>query len=93
MKLRAKDTFHASGVGKVHAGQEFETHDALGQELADKGHAEILEASTDTAAGADQSTPAVPKSDLPPLAKVEPAPKNKRRKAETPEPADTDDDE
>lgn len=85
MKLKAKDTFHASGVGKVHARQEFEVHDALGKELVDKGHAEILEASTDTDAGAAQSEPAVPKAEPELLNKIEPAPKNKRRgKAEAP---------
>lgn len=89
MKLRAKDSFHTSGVGTVHAGQEFEVHDQLGREIADKGHAEILEASTDTDAGADQSEPAAPKSE-PGLisAKVEPAPKNKRSKQPAPEPED-----
>lgn len=74
MKLKAKDSFHASGLGMVHARQEFEAHDALGRELADKGLAEILEASTDTAAGAKETEPAVPKegkADLPPLNKAD----------------------
>jgi hypothetical protein len=89
MKLKAKDTFHVSSLGDViHAGQEFEAHDALGKELAEKGYAEVLEASTDTSAGADSTAPATPKSvpeeelaeKIEPLSanKMEPAPANKR---------------
>lgn len=104
MKLKAKDSFHASGVGTVHAGAEFETHDALGQELVDKGHAEIVgdsDDATEEPAGElpgeeisrvdddyEQPADAEEKAELPPLNKVEPAPKNKRGRppAAAPEP-------
>lgn len=88
MKLKATKSFHASGVGTVHQGSEFEVHDALGQELADKGLASVTEASTDTDAGAAQSEPQA-KAELPPLNKADFAPKRKR-KAKTEDDAEHD---
>jgi hypothetical protein len=90
MKLRAKDSFNTSGIGTVHAGSEFEVHDALGQELVDKGHAVIVEATTPTAAGAAAKEPAaakapaapkapLSKADLPPLNKMAETPANKSK--------------
>jgi hypothetical protein len=87
MKLKANDTFHVSSLRDViHAGQEFEVHDALGKELAAKGLATVTVESTDSSAGADSTEPAVPKSlpeaeeKMEPLSanKMEPAPTNKR---------------
>lgn len=75
MKLKAIDSFHTSGLGSVHAGQEFEVHDALGKEIAAKGLATVTEESTDTSAGADSTDQATPKSL--PEAKMEEAPENK----------------
>jgi len=37
MKLKANRSFHTSGVGMVHAGAEFEVHDALGREMEERG--------------------------------------------------------
>lgn len=107
MKMKANDSFHTSGLGSVHAGQEFEVHDALGKELAAKGLATVTVESTDTSAGADSTDIATPKSL--PEAKMEEAPENKlvaappnkrgpgrppKSKAEPePEPDDSDDSE
>ena len=85
MKLKARDSFHTSGLGGVTAGQVFEVHDALGKEIVNKGLATVIEASTDTSAGADATDVATPKSlpdpgaktDQVPLNKAEPAPLNK----------------
>jgi hypothetical protein len=82
MKLKATKSFHTSGVGTVHQGTEFEVHDALGKELSDKGLASVVEASTDTAAGADASEPHA-KQERPLSNKAEVVPKTKR-KAEAP---------
>ena len=78
MKLKAIDTFHVSSLGDIiHAGTEFEVHDALGKEIAAKGLATVTVESTDTTAGADQAEPA---EKMEPLSanKMEPAPTNKR---------------
>lgn len=85
MKLKALKSFHTSGVGMVHERTEFEVHDALGKELADKGLARVIESSTDTDAGAVESEPHV-KQDPPPLNKAEVAPKTKRKTAPVTEP-------
>lgn len=74
MRLKATDTFHTSTTKTIRAGQEFEVHDALGKEFAEKGLATVIEGSTDTASGAAESTPAVPKEHD---AKMEEAPENK----------------
>ena len=96
MKLKARDSFHASSLGGVHAGQVFEVHDALGKEIVNKGLATVVEASTDTSAGADATDVATPKSlsdpgaktDQAPLNKSDPAPLNKSVPAEDVGPAD-----
>jgi hypothetical protein len=77
MKMKALDSFHTSGLGSVHAGQEFEVHDALGKEIAAKGLAVVTEESTDTSAGADSTDVATPKSLPEPEAKMEPLSANK----------------
>jgi hypothetical protein len=78
MKLKATKSFHASGIGTVHQGAEFETHDALGTELSDKG----LAVKT---GDSDPSAPLSEKAELPPLNKADFAPKTKRKTApETP---------
>jgi len=79
MKLKAIKSFHASGVGTVHQGTEFEVHDALGREFETKGLALVTQASTDTDAGADQSEPHAKKEpEL--LNKMEQTPENKTRR-------------
>jgi len=81
MKMRAKDSFHTSGIGSVHAKQEFEVHDALGKELEARGLAVSLSASTEPAepkpapADAPQSET---KAELPPLNKSDAPTANKR---------------
>lgn len=77
MKLKAIKSFHTSGLGMIHAKTEFEAHDALGKELADKGLAEIVESSTDTVAGAADSQPHA-KQEPALINKMEPAPESKR---------------
>lgn len=78
MKLKATKSFHASGVGTVHQGAEFETHDALGKELSDKGLA-IKTGDSDPSETPNE------KAELPPLNKADFAPKTKRKTApETP---------
>lgn len=74
MRLKANDTFHSSETRTIRAGQEFEVHDQLGKDFVEAGLATVIEGSTDTAAGAAESTPAVPKE---PEAKMEEAPENK----------------
>lgn len=76
MKLKATKSFHASGLGTVHEGTEFEAHDALGQEIADKGLAEIVKASTPSSGGAAQTEPAAPKQPVS-AAKAAPPVQNK----------------
>jgi hypothetical protein len=89
MKLKAIKSFHTSGLGMIHARTEFEAHDALGQELADKGLAEVIESSTDTVAGAADSQPHA-KQEPALINKMEPAPESKRsrRKAKTEAPSE-----
>lgn len=60
--MKARDSFHASGVGTVHAGKEFEVHDALGKDLQDRGLADVV--------GGAKAEPT-------PQNKVAPAPANK----------------
>lgn len=79
MRMKAADSFHTSGLGMIHAGQEFEVHDALGKELADKGHATPIEASTNTAAGAKATEPAAKKEPAI-INKMAEAPANKAAK-------------
>jgi hypothetical protein len=81
MKLKANRSFHTSGIGMVHERTEFEVHDALGRELVDKGLARVIEASTDTDAGAAGSEPHA-KQEPPPLNKAALAPKTKRAVAQ-----------
>lgn len=80
MKLKANRSFHTSGVGMIHDGSEFETHDALGQEMIDKGLATRVGETTPSETGAEGKTPveAPVKAEPELLNKMEPAAENKR---------------
>jgi hypothetical protein len=77
MRMKAVSAFHSSETRTVTEGQEFEVHDQLGREFEARGLATVIEASTDTSAGAAATAPKVQKAAPPPLNKAEEAPANK----------------
>lgn len=90
MKMKANKSFHTSGIGLLHKGDEFEVSDALGKEMQEKGLATASGKSTpsETSAKRDAVVKAQPevKAELPPLNKADFAPKTKKEPALGPVP-------
>lgn len=91
MKMKANKSFHTSGIGLMHKGDEFEVSDALGKEMQEKGLATASGKSTPSETGPAASRPVKPqsevKAELPPLNKADFAPKTKKEPAPAPIPA------
>lgn len=95
MKMKANKSFHTSGVGLMHKGDEFEVSDALGKEMQEKGLATPSGKTTPSETGAKTSRPAKAQPEerleekaLPPIANKAEAPlPNKASNPVTPDEA------
>lgn len=81
MKMKASKSFHTSGVGLMHKGDEFEVSDALGKEMQEKGLATPSGKPAPSETGAKAARPAKPQPEerpeeksLPPIANKAEAP-------------------